>query len=118
MKHRLIAIAVNASLLAPTMAFADSPKVYGRIDVSVDNISVDSDAGENSASNAELNSHGSRLGVKGKKKLSDQLTAIYKAEWEVSVDGDGESLKQRSRYVGLQGAFGTVTAGMIDTPLK
>ena len=141
MKRSLLALAVSASIVAPTVALADGPKVYGRMDLSVDNVSIDNgtDGDHNSGSNWAVSSHASRFGVKGDAELMDGLKAVYKIEWEVSGDtgthtkdhtvtddngdeveltDDSGDLKARNRYVGLKGGFGTVLLGQMDTPLK
>jgi predicted porin len=70
--------------------------------------------------NWEVNSNASRLGVRGNEKLSDDFTAVYKAEWSVSGDTAGAAdLTGRERYIGLKHAtLGTLRLGAIDSPLK
>ena len=126
MKKNLLAIAVGAALAAPMvpgMAQADGPKVYGKVNVSLEN--QDYDPGPAAPKNDdewELNSNASRLGVKGDFDLDvGDLKAIYKAEFEISVDdGDkgGQTFAQRNIYGGFEGAFGTLKAGKFDTPTK
>lgn len=117
MKKQVLSLAVAAAIVAPS-AMAEGPidgKVYGKINVSLDNVD------NGSSDQWELNSNASRLGFKGKTKLSDNLNAIYKLEYETFVDdGDksGKTFTQRNSYVGLSGGFGTVLAGKHDTPLK
>lgn len=111
MKNTLIAAAVAAVFAAP--AFADTT-LYGQGHVSLDSVSADGVA-DNDLS---LASNSSRIGVKGSHKLSDSLSAVYKMEWAVNVDGEGSDMGQRNRYVGLSGGFGTVVFGRHDTPMK
>ena len=120
MKRSLLALAVSASIIAPTITLADGPKVYGRMDVSLDNVSIDdgTDGDNNSGSNWAVTSHASRFGVKGSAELLTNLDAVYRIEWEVDAEGDSETLKARNRYVGLKGDFGSVLLGQMDTPLK
>ena len=121
MKKALLATAIAATL--PMSAMAMGPidgKLYGKAFVTID--SVDTDVtGSPSDDQYEVNSNASRIGVKGKTELSEGLHAIYKAEFEMSVDdGDksGQTFTQRNIYVGLTGAYGTVIAGKHDTPTK
>ncbi|OUR87240.1 hypothetical protein A9Q81_26400 [Gammaproteobacteria bacterium 42_54_T18] len=120
MKRSLLALAVSASIVAPTIALADGPKVYGRMDVSLDNVSKDNgtNGANDSGSSWAVTGHASRFGVKGSAELLTNLKAVYKIEWEVDSDGDGETLTARNRYVGLEGGFGSVLLGQMDTPLK
>lgn len=118
MKRNLLALAVGAAVLLPLTAQA-APTVYGRLNLSVDY--VDNDATGNEPT-WNVNSNSSRLGVKGNEKLSDDFTAVYKAEWEVDGAMDGKNtadLAARERYVGLKhSSLGTIRLGGIDSPLK
>ena len=66
----------------------------------------------------ELSSNASRVGVKGSIAINDNLKAIYKAEYQISVDGDDDEFSQRNIYGGFQGNWGTLLAGKHDTPTK
>jgi len=117
MKKLLLPLAVAAAL--PVSAMAAGPidgKVYGKVNVSV--VSEDKASGSDQW---ELNSNASRIGFKGKTELNDNLSVIYKLEYETSVDDgdkDGETFTQRNIYAGLTGGFGTLIAGKHDTPTK
>ena len=68
-----------------------------------------------------MKSNASRIGLKGTHDLGDELTVIYKAEFQVDLDGDsakGDSITDRNQYVGLAGSFGEVLLGKNDTMLK
>ncbi len=113
MKRKLTA-AIALAALAPLASVAEV-SLYGKANVSIEAVSEDDDSYSNIQSNA------SRLGFKGTEKISDDLQAIYKMEYEVFVD-DGEksqrTFTQRNIYVGLKGGFGTALLGRMDTPLK
>lgn len=103
----LAAVALSAGAHAET-------KFYGKFNVST--------AYNDSTEEFTVDSHASRLGIKG----SDDLgfaTLVYKAEYQHNVD-DGSangnsSVKARSTYVGLKyDGLGTVKLGKMDTPLK
>lgn len=118
MKKSALAIAVASVLAAPMAANATGPidgTVYGKVNISV----VNDDNGTDDQ--MELNSNASRIGVKGKAKLSENLYAIYKAEYESFWDdGDknGQTFSQRNIIGGLKGNFGTIWGGKHDTPTK
>lgn len=100
-------------------AFAAGPvdgDIYGKINVSFDNVDLESPSV--AEDEWQLNSNASRFGLKGEARITDSLAAIYKIEWEVDVDGEDAELGRRNRYVGLTGGFGTLIAGRHDTPLK
>jgi len=92
--------------------FAANINIYGRADVSLQS----SDQGEGSFS--EVKSNASRIGFEGTHELSEGLEVIYKAEFEVDIDGDGDVFKARNQYIGLKGTFGEVLLGRNDSMLK
>ncbi len=98
------------STALPVMAA--SVDIYGRADVSVQS----SDEGQGNFT--ELKSNASRLGFKGTHALNEDLEVVYKAEFEVDMDGDGDVLKQRNQFIGLRGKYGEVLLGKNDTLLK
>jgi len=115
-----IALSVCSLLAMPTLAAEkvvnDEKEVldfYGKLNIS---LQATEEGGE---SFNELKSNASRVGVKGKYKLDNGLTAIYKLEWQVNVDDDSkDSLTARNQWVGVKGNFGEVTVGRSDTTLK
>jgi len=108
-----LALTICSILSQP--AIAANIDIYGRADVSLQK----SDEGEGSFT--EVKSNASRIGFKGNHKLNDDLEVIYKAEFQVDLDGDsakGDSITDRNQYVGLKGGFGEVLLGKNDTMLK
>lgn len=111
MNKTLISLLVVASL--PLTALAD-PQIYGKASASLQS------ADENDASNIELVSNNSRIGLKGEEQISEGLSAIYQLEYQTFLDDGGSSrtFTQRNIFLGLKGAAGTLMAGMFDSPLK
>lgn len=112
-----LAIAISSIIALPT--FAADIDIYGRADVSIQK----SDDGAGGFT--EVKSNASRIGFKGTHQLEDGLSVVYKAEFQVDLDGDakdddGDDLpfKKRNQYIGLKGAFGEVLLGNNDTMLK
>jgi len=111
--YNKIAVVLLSSL--SLSAFAADVDIYGKANLSLQS----SDEGEGSFS--EVKSNASRIGLKGTHDLGDGLTVIYKAEFQVDLDGDseaGDSITDRNQYVGLAGSFGEVLLGKNDTMLK
>jgi len=100
-------------VIIPAAASADTT-LFGQAHPSV----LFSDDGDNT--DTFVSSNTSRIGIKGNLGLSDSLKAIYHLEWSAGLDGnDGdEDLKARNRFGGLQGNYGTLRIGRIDTPMK
>jgi len=95
--------------------YAANVDIYGKANLSVQS----SDDGQGSYS--EIKSNASRLGFKGNHSLDNGLEVIFRAEYQVDLDGDseaGENITDRNQYVGLRGNFGEVLVGINDTVLK
>ena len=115
MKKTVLSLAlatVAASAQAETVEI-ELPEFYGKINLTQEFVQQ-----EDAGSYSQLNSNASRLGLKGKTAINDQLTAIYQAEYEIDVDGDGDVFKQRNTFLGVKGSYGLVQAGVFDTALK
>ncbi|MFC1747907.1 porin [Pseudomonadota bacterium] len=120
MQKKLIALAVAGIMAAPMAASAASAEVYGKVRVSVASVGNDDANAQLESSKLSVTSHSSRLGVKGSEDLGGGLTAVYQLETQVDFDDNNNGLfdGQRNTYVGLAGDFGTVVAGVHDTPYK
>lgn len=107
--------------LSSIEACADGPTLYGRINLSVNRYhfeAIETSRTTSKRNSSELESNGSRLGVKGELPIQENLTALYQIEYGVALDGDGDTFTQRNTYGGLQGPWGRLIAGRHDTPLK
>lgn len=121
MKKNIIAIAVAAAMIAPAAAMADTT-LYGKFHVSYDFLSGDN--ADNTTGGFSSNS--SRIGIKGKEKINDNLSIIYQYEtgFDAGQNGAFKSSNagglgdQRNTFIGATGTWGTVIAGRHDTPFK
>ncbi len=128
MKRTLIALGVAAAVVAP-MANA-APKVYGKINVTVENADrTFSGAGAaaliaKEREETRVSSNASRFGVKGEDELTANISAIYQIEWEVNTDDAGAAgaktdLTARNRFLGLKHAeLGAIKIGQYDSYFK
>ena len=116
---KLLAIAVAAALTAPA-AMAETT-LYGKLHVTGGQVKTDG-VKEN-----VVESHNSRIGVKGSTELDNGLSATYGLEYGLNLDGDdaskatdatSRSLSARNTFVGVKGGFGEVRVGRHDTPAK
>jgi len=115
MKFTKQAVAL-AILSASTFSAVAAPvDIYGKANLTLQS----SDEGDGSFT--EVKSNASRIGLKGSYDLSNGLSVVYKAEFQVDMDGDsnkGDSITDRNQYIGLKGSFGEVLIGKNDTVLK
>ncbi len=126
---KLLAIAVAAALVAPAAAMAETT-LYGKLHASYGQIKDGSDK------RTGVESHASRIGIKGSHALNNGLEATYGIEYGLNLDGDDGASTQgsgigsmgsadtnpgvnsRNQFVGLKGGFGEIRAGKHDTPAK
>lgn len=122
MKKLLLATAIAALSLSTAQA---APKFYGKIFLTADYINAQADIntrlGPNETTEAldnydentiELNSHGSRIGLRGSEAMTENTDVIYKLEYGTSVDGDDKTFKSRDTYLGLDNkTFGQIRVG-------
>jgi predicted porin len=109
------------ALVLISMSAISAPKVYGKLNISVNNDSSDTTSNTDNSSDIDLISNASRLGFKGQVDMKNGLTGIYQIEYQVDITNDNTKSKtfdQRNSFVGLKGNFGTFKLGTHDTPLK
>ncbi len=109
--NNILAVAALSTLTVS--AFAADISLYGKANLTVQS----SDDGEGSFT--EIKSNASRIGLKGTHELEEGLKVVYKAEFQVDLDGDSDdNITSRNQYIGLRGAFGEVLLGKNDTVTK
>lgn len=118
-------MAVGAALL-PLVAQA-APEFYGRLNVSLDNVSVSPDATGSTTntfgptmSSVDVNSIQNWVGIRGQVDLYDQnLKAIYQIERSVDITDGSGNMGARNTFVGLAGDnWGKVFLGTYDGVVK
>lgn len=116
MKKLLLAAAVATLGVSAAQA---APTLYGKLNVTLDQVDNKNFDGDSDVT--EVNSNASRIGVKGEEKLTDNLSAVYLAEWAISTDGSGSDtdLSARNRFIGLKTpGVGTLKVGKFDSYFK
>jgi len=115
---------LSSALIIPLATHAEGPidgKVYGKINAAL--LSTDNKG----LTDTYIESHASRLGFKGKTALDNNISVIYKLEYEINPTEKNASkagstdttiFKQRNAIVGLKTALGTIMMGTHDTPMK
>lgn len=125
MKIKTLALAIGAAVAAQSGVVLADATVYGKLNISLQNNSFDY-IGRSQQDNWTLNSNSSRLGVKGKSKINDDMDAVFKLEYETYVDNGFSSCNnsnntfcQRNIYAGLSSKkYGMLYGGKNDTVLK
>ena len=125
MQKKLIALALASAFAAPAFAATANVDIYGSINESLER--VDNGLAKY---NRMVTNNNSFFGFKGSEDLGGGLKAVWQLETNVSFDGNGTAASgttlgaasnlfgTRNTYLGLAGGFGTVLAGVHDTPYK
>ena len=122
MKKSLIALTLAA---LPVAAMADVT-LYGQIKAGVEVSKVK--LGEQTAAKlghekssktaTEIADFDSRIGFKGHEHLGNNLNAIWQVEQNTSIAGGDKEWASRESFIGLEGGFGKVRAGKLDSTVK
>ena len=122
MKKSLIALTLAA---LPVAAMADVT-LYGQIKAGVEVSKVK--LGEQTAAKlghekssktaTEIADFGSRIGFKGHEHLGSNLNAIWQVEQNTSIAGGDKEWASRESFIGLEGGFGKVRAGKLNSTVK
>jgi len=111
-----ISLLVLQVVLAAGTAMAADPTymVYGRVHTSVNFLNDGDQSGLSLTSNTSL------FGFKGGFELNENFTAIWQFENAInSAQKSGSTgLASRNTFIGVTGNWGTLLAGIHDTPLK
>lgn len=142
-----ISAAIAGLLALPAVASAQAKvSVYGLAHVSIDSFDgKGTTGGADAGSKLAVSSNASRLGVKAEADLGGGLKGIAQYEATMAADGEGDVTTAtttvsgvtgatattsvsgtgsalfgaaRNSFVGLKGGFGTILAGIYDTPSK
>ena len=122
MKKSLIALTLAA---LPVAAMADVT-LYGQIKagVEVSKVKLGEQTAKglkttrNSKTATEIADFGSRIGFKGHEHLGNNLNAIWQVEQKTSIAGGNKEWANRESFIGLEGGFGKVRAGNLDSTVK
>lgn len=100
---------------APATSARTGIQIYGRIDLGYESNN------DGTVSRTILNNYSSRIGFKGTRVITDDLTGIMQIETGIAPDdnANSSSFANRDSYAGLSSkAFGTIKAGRHDSPFK
>ena len=118
MKKTLIALALVSLPLAASADVVLYGQIKGGVEVSKNFTKAEKDTKKGTLTH--IVDYGSRIGFKGHEDLSNNLRAIWQLEQTVSIGGPDNKkvFGTRDSFIGLNGDFGTVKAGYIETPVK
>ncbi len=117
MKKSLIALTLAA---LPVAAMADVT-LYGTVKAGVEVSRTKTTKEGVSTKNrtaTEIADFGSKIGFKGHEHLGNNLNAIWQVEQKASIAGTDKGWGTRESFIGLEGGFGKIRAGKLNTALK
>ncbi|MBL0728154.1 porin [Piscinibacter sp. HJYY11] len=107
-----------AALAAASSAQAQQYTIYGRANLDFEKTELrGTPAAEAFSGNQRVSSNSSRLGVRASTQF-EGLTVFAQVESGVSWDAGGDTLAGRDTFAGLEGTFGKIRIGKMDTPMK
>jgi len=101
MKKLLLATAIAALSVSAANA---APTLYGKAFLAADyeNAEFDGPAGNMyDEDTVQINSHASRIGLKGSEAMTANTDVIYRLEYGTSIDGDNATFSNRDTYLGV-----------------
>lgn len=112
LNKRTLLITTALAVLSPTVLAATDVdiKFYGKVHVSTDYLYDGHEGGFNVSSNS------SNIGLRTSYALSSELELIGQIERSVDFAEGNSTMKARSTYIGMRGAWGTVRAGYYSSP--
>lgn len=92
------------------------PELFGKANLSI--ASLEDDIGSSTA----IDSHSSRVGIKGNIESTSSLKINYRFVWQIDMSDAAKSsddhIKSREQYIGLKDNWGEIRIGRHDTPYK
>ena len=101
MKKLLLATAIAALSVSAANA---APTVYGKAFLAADYVNAEFDGPAGNMydeDTIEINSHASRIGLKGSEAMTANTDVIYQLEYGTSVDGDKDGFTNRDTFLGV-----------------
>ena len=102
MKKLLLATAIAALSVSAANA---APTLYGKAFLAADYVNAEFDApgfgNMYDEDTVEINSHASRIGIKGSEAMTANTDVIYRLEYGTSIDGDKNGFTNRDTYLGV-----------------
>ncbi len=113
--QKIIPLSLLLSCLMPSVATAEA-QLLGKANLSA--ASLDDDSGSSIA----IDSHSSRVGIKGSVDSKNSLQINYRFVWQIDMSDNAKAsddhIKSREQYIGLKDSWGELRIGRHDTPYK
>lgn len=122
MNKKLLVAAIGAALVGGAAVAQAEVKLYGHAHMSVDMVDWDLPAGSTAVDDGLfVSSNSSRFGIRATEDVGGGLKAAAQYEFIYNTDANGAAnvpFNNRDNYVGLEGGFGALRIGVIDTATK
>lgn len=119
MNKKLLVAAIGAALVGGAAVAQAEVKLYGHAHMSVDMADWDAIATAANDSGTFVSTNSSRFGIRATEDVGGGLKAAAQYEFLFAQDiGTSNPVTNRDNYVGLEGGFGAIRLGNIDTATK
>jgi predicted porin len=117
MNKKLLVAAIGAAIAAGPMMAQAEVKLYGHAHMSVDMIDQDVSANQDDGG-MFVSTNSSRFGIRATEDVGGGLKAVAQYEVLLQQDTVVDTNTNRDNYIGLEGGFGALRLGNIDSATK
>lgn len=117
MNKKLLVAAIGAAIAAGPMMAQAEVKLYGHAHMSVDMIDQDVSADQDDGG-MFVSTNSSRFGIRATEDIGGGLKAVAQYEFLFGQDTVNSPTTNRDNYIGLEGGFGALRLGQIDSATK
>jgi predicted porin len=118
MNKKLLVAAIGAAIAAGPMMAQAEVKLYGHAHMSVDMVDYDEAAAATDDGGMFVSSNSSRFGIRASEDLGGGLKGTVQYEILLQQDENTTTVTNRDNYIGLEGGFGALRLGNIDSATK
>lgn len=118
MNKKLLVAAIGAAIAAGPILAQAEVKLYGHAHMSVDMVDWDAAPGTDTDDGMFVSTNSSRFGIRASEDLGSGLKATAQYEFLFGQDTVNSPTTNRDNYIGLEGGFGALRLGQIDTATK
>lgn len=118
MNKKLLVAAIGAAIAAGPMLAQAEVKLYGHAHMSVDMVNWDDTGAAVTDDGMFVSTNSSRFGIRASEDVGGGLKATAQYEFLFGQDTTNSPTTNRDNYIGLEGGFGALRLGQIDTATK
>lgn len=118
MNKKLLVAAIGAAIAAGPMMAQAEVKLYGHAHMSIDMADWDAVTGAANDDGMFVSTNSSRFGIRATEDLGGGLKGVAQYEFLFGQDTVNSPVTNRDNYIGVEGGFGALRLGQIDSATK